>query len=169
MYCPNCGQSQPSEDVRYCSRCGLSLWELARWLTDGVNAPWNPVQPASEPSPRKKGIRRGAKLLFIGGVLLPIAFALARAIDEPGPLVVPSLILFVSLVWMSYYRLFADDKPPTRKQMPATAYRAGEYIPPTQVNPANALRPRKPNTAEIVQPPSVTEYTTNLLKNRNQK
>jgi hypothetical protein len=169
MYCPNCGQSQPSEEVRYCSRCGLSLWELARWLMDGVNAPWNPVQPATEPSPRKKGIRRGAKLLFIGGVLLPITFLFALAINEPGPLVVPSLILFVGLVWMLYCRLFADDKPSARKQIPAPAYRPNEYLPPAHVNPANVLRPREPNAAEIVQPPSVTEYTTNLLKKRDQR
>jgi hypothetical protein len=136
---------------------------------DGANAPWNPVQPASEPSPRKKGMRRGAKLLFTGGVLLPIAFAFAIAIDEPGPLVVPSLILFVGLVWMLYCRLFVDAVPAVKKQIPAPAYRPNEYLPPAQVNPANVLRPREPNTAEIVQPPSVTEYTTNLLKKRDQR
>jgi hypothetical protein len=138
-------------------------------LIDGANAPWQAVQPAGGPSPRKKGIRRGAKLLFIGGVLLPIAFLLALAIDEPGPLVLPALISFVGLVWMLYSRLFVDDKPVAKRQMPAAAYRANEYLPPAQVNPVNVLRPREPNTAEIVQPPSVTEYTTNLLKKRDQK
>jgi hypothetical protein len=135
---------------------------------DGADAPWNSVQSVSEPSPRKKGIRRGAKLLFIGGVLLPIAFVLALGADAPAFLVVPSIILFVGLVWVSYCRLFADDRPAARKQILATTYRASKYLPPTQVNPVNVLRPREPNTAEIVQPPSVTEYTTNLLNQRNQ-
>jgi hypothetical protein len=165
MYCPNCGQSQNSADVRFCSRCGLSLWELARWLSDGTNAPWAPVQQVG-PSPRKKGIRRGAKILFIGGVLLPVFFALAVASDGPGFLVIPFLTLFVGLVWMAYYRLFVDDVPAPQKQIPAPAYRANEYLPPAQANPVNVLRPREPNTSEIVQPPSVTEYTTNLLGNR---
>lgn len=169
MYCPNCGQSQASEDVRYCSRCGLSLWELARWLSDGGNAPWNSIQPASEPSPRKKGIRRGAKLMFLGGVLLPITTVFAVVVNEPGFLVIPSFILFVALVWMTYCRLFADDKPAIKQQLPAQGFRPNEYLPPTQVNPIPVLRARKPNTAEIIQPPSITEYTTNLLKNRNQK
>jgi hypothetical protein len=108
-------------------------------------------------------------LAFIGGVLLPITFLFALVVNEAGPLVVPSLILFVGLVWMLYYRLFADDKPAAKRQMPAPAYRPNEYLPPAQVNPANVLRPREPNTAEIVQPPSITEYTTNLLKKRDHK
>ena len=168
MYCPNCGQSQPSEDVRYCSRCGLSLWELARWLIDGANAPWNAIQPASEPSPRKKGIRQGAKVIFLGAVLFLLAVVFAAATEAPGFLVPPFLILFAGVVWALYCRLFADDKPVVKKQIPAPMYRANEYLPPAQVNPANVLRPREPNTSEIVQPPSVTEYTTNLLKKRNQ-
>jgi hypothetical protein len=107
-------------------------------------------------------------LVFIGGVLLPIFFLIALAIDEPGPLVLPSLVLFAGLVVMLYCRLFVDDKPAAKRQMPAPAYRANEYLPPAQVNP-NVLRPREPNTAEIVQPPSITEYTTNLLKKRDHK
>lgn len=167
MYCPNCGQAQTSEEIRYCSRCGLSLWELARWLTEGANAPWQPVKLVTEATPRKKGIRQAAKLLFLGGVLLPVAFILALIVDGPGFLVIPAVMLFVGLVWMGYCRLFVEDAPAARKQMPAPAYRANEYLPPAQVNPANVSRPREPNTAEIVRPPSVTEYTTNLLRKRD--
>jgi len=166
MHCPNCGQSQPSGDVRYCSRCGLSLWELARWLNGGAIGPWNAVQPGSGPSPRRKGIRRGAKLMFLSGVLLLPAIGLSAAIDEPGPLLLPFTIFFVGLVWMLYCRLFADDRPTVKTQLPAHLHRPNEYLPPAQVNPAPVLRAREPNTAEIVQPPSVTEYTTNLLRNR---
>lgn len=166
MHCPNCGQSQP-EEVRYCSRCGLSLWELSRWLMDGASAPWNAVQPVTEPSPRKKGIRRAAKLMFIGGVLFPIMLLFALAVDEPGPLLLPFFILFAGIVWALYCRLFSDAGPIVKKQLPPPLYRPNEYLPPAQVSSAPALRAREPNTSEIVQPPSVTEYTTNLLKNRN--
>jgi hypothetical protein len=142
MHCPNCGQSQPSEDVRYCSRCGLSLWELARWLNEGANAPWNPIQANSMPSPRRKGIRRGAKLMFVSGVLLLPAIGLSAAVDEPGPLLFPFTIFFVGLVWMLYCRLFSDDTPTVKKQLPAHLHRPNEYLPPTQVNPAPVLRAR---------------------------
>ncbi|HVQ37672.1 MAG TPA: hypothetical protein VMS31_09065 [Pyrinomonadaceae bacterium] len=166
MYCPNCGQTQPSEEVRYCSRCGLSLGELARWLIDGANAPWAPIQLANEPSPRKKGIRRGAKVTFIGAVLLMFTFVMAIAVDGPELMVAPMLVLFVGLVWMLYCRLFVDNTPAAGRQGLAPASRPNQYLPPAQVNPVNVLRPREPNTSEIVQPPSVTEYTTNLLRNR---
>ena len=32
MYCPNCGQQQVSEEMRFCSRCGLALSGLTEWL-----------------------------------------------------------------------------------------------------------------------------------------
>jgi hypothetical protein len=166
MHCPNCGQSQPSEDIRYCSRCGLSLWELARWLNDGANAPWA-IQPNTEPSPRRKGIRRGAKLMFISGVVFLPTLVLALAVNAGELLLFPLMIFFAGLVWALYSRLFADAEPAVKKQIPAHLHRANEYLPPAQANPASVLRAKEPNTAEIVQPPSVTEYTTNLLKNRN--
>lgn len=167
MHCPNCGQSQSAEEVRYCSRCGLSLWELARWLKDGANPPWNPIQSNSELSPRRKGIRRGAKLMFISGVLFLFTLVLALAVEGPELLMIPFTIFVAGLSWALYSRLFADAEPAVKKQTPAQLYRANEYLPPAQVNSAPVLRAREPNTAEIVQPPSVTEYTTNLLRNRN--
>ncbi len=36
MYCPNCGQQQVSEEMRFCSRCGLALSGLAEWLAGGM-------------------------------------------------------------------------------------------------------------------------------------
>ena len=35
MYCPNCGQQQISDEMRFCSRCGLALSGLAEWLARG--------------------------------------------------------------------------------------------------------------------------------------
>ena len=32
MYCPKCGQQQVSDEMRFCSRCGLALTGLAEWL-----------------------------------------------------------------------------------------------------------------------------------------
>ena len=166
MHCPNCGQTQPIEDARYCSRCGLSLWELARWLRDGVNAPWNPIPPKTEMSPRRKGIRRGAKLMFAGGVLFPFMLLFAIAVDGPEVLFLPVTIFFVGMVLALYARLFSDAYPAPPQPLPVQPYRPNEYLPPAPVNAQPVLRAREPNTSEIIQPPSVTEYTTNLLRDR---
>jgi hypothetical protein len=73
--------------------------------------------------------------MFLGGVLLPICFALALAVDEPGPLLLPGMIFFAGLVWALYCRLFADDKPALKTTLPAQMYRPpNEYLPPAQAN-----------------------------------
>ncbi len=33
MYCPRCGQQQISDEMKFCSRCGLPMSGLAEWLT----------------------------------------------------------------------------------------------------------------------------------------
>ena len=106
--------------------------------------------------------------MFLSGVLLLPTLFMAAAVKEGAFLLFPLTIFLAGLFWALYCRLFADDNPAFKNQMPAQLYRANEWVPPIQVNSAPVLRAREPNTAEIVQPPSVTEYTTNLLRNRKQ-
>jgi hypothetical protein len=59
--------------------------------------------------------------------------------------------------------LYAQAAPP-RPGMPS---HRGAALPPASVNPASAWR--RPNTAELAQPPSITENTTRLLENDEPK
>ena len=170
MYCPNCGQQQVSGEMRFCSRCGLALTGLAEWLAGGGL----PVQRAdetqlSEPSPRRKHIRRASKLMFVSGVLFPIFILLCAAIEEGGPMVVPVGILFVSLVWMLYARLFINNTAPAisrAAQQPAFgSMPARSALPPAVNNPIPNIGRQQVRTNELVQPPSVTDHTTRLLDN----
>src|SRR5689334_5698010 len=104
MYCPNCGQQQISDEMRICSRCGLALTGLAEWLAGGRIQRVEQVQ-VPEPSPRRKQLRRAGKLMFFSGVLFPLFLILCLAIDEGGPMFIPSFIFFISLAWMLYARL----------------------------------------------------------------
>jgi hypothetical protein len=104
--------------------------------------------------------------MFLSGVLLLPTLFMAALVKEGAFLFFPLTIFLAGLFWALYCRLFADNKQALKNQMPAQLYRANEYLPP--VIPAPVLRAREPNTAEIIQPPSVTEYTTNLLRNRKQ-
>src|SRR5215510_8025818 len=101
MYCPKCGQQQISDEMRFCSRCGLALSGLAEWLGGGSL----PVKRAEEEqqvavSRRRKNIRRAAKLMFFSAVLFPIFLLISIAEDEPGALMAPAIVFFVSLTWM---------------------------------------------------------------------
>jgi hypothetical protein len=39
MFCPKCSQSQSSEEMRYCSRCGFPLEAVALLITHDGNLP----------------------------------------------------------------------------------------------------------------------------------
>ena len=154
MFCPNCGQQQVSDEMRFCSRCGLALNGLAEWLGGGLLV--RRTEETSTPSRRRKAIRRAAKLMFFSGVIFPIFLAMSIGIDEPGPLFLPLLIFFISGVWMLYARLFMDETPQlTQAPQPA----AFGPTPTARVS----LPPQQVRTNELIQVPSVTEHTTKLL------
>jgi hypothetical protein len=167
MYCPNCGQQQISGEMKFCSRCGLALSGLAEWLAGGV-----PVRRADEtralsPSRRRKAIRRAAKMMFFSAALFPIFLAISIGVDKPGPLFIPSILFFISLVWMVYARLFMDDTAPMLSQtvQPSTfrPMPARESLPPATTTAIPDLGRQRVRTNELVQVPSVTEHTTKLL------
>jgi len=161
MYCPQCGQVQ-SGDVRYCSRCGLSLYEVSLWLA-GTNELVNP-QTQLAVSVRRKNIVRAARVAFFSLAAFPLFLFIGAMDSEVGWLVPPLLTLFVSLMWMLYSRLFLDGQAPvSASRQPLFKAEETNYLPPRQ---ARELEPHRPNTSEIVHPGSVTEYTTNLLKKK---
>jgi len=165
MYCPNCGQQQISDEMRFCSRCGLALTGLAEWLAGGrVQRVEPPVVP--EISPRRKHMRRAAKLMFFSGVLFPIFLGICLAIDEGGPMFIPCFVFFVSLVWMLYARLFLAGTPSIDYQAPQTttlgSMSARGSLPPGTPTSIPVGRPQV-RTNELAQPPSVTENTTRFF------
>jgi hypothetical protein len=110
-------------------------------------------------------MRRAAKLMFFSGVLIPLGIMMSAAVDDPGPMVLPALLFFASLVWMGYSRLFIDDAPPMINPgaqqsafgpMPTRA----SLTPPTNIPDFGRQQVR---TNELAQAPSVTEHTTKLL------
>jgi len=162
MYCPQCGQVQSGE-VRYCSRCGLALHEVSLWL-GGVGELINPQAGNKQLSPQRKNIMRAAKVAFFSGIVLPFAIFVGAMDKEPAWFAIPLLVLFGSLVWMLYSRLFMDGSAPVvSKHQPSLRAEETNYLPPRRVA---ELEPPRTNTSEIVQPGSVTEYTTNLLRKR---
>ena len=170
MYCPNCGQQQISDEMRFCSRCGLSLNGLAEWLDGGgVPARRKDEGQVSQSSPRRKGIRRAAKLMFFSGVLFPVFLVISLAIDEGAPMIFPIALFFVALVLMLYARLFSEKSSPVIDQaaqasvLESTSTR-GPLPPAVNMNIA-AVGRQQVRTNELVHRPSVTEHTTRLLDN----
>ncbi|HEV7745350.1 MAG TPA: zinc ribbon domain-containing protein [Pyrinomonadaceae bacterium] len=168
MYCPQCGQQQIADNTKFCSRCGLPINELAEWLASGGATALRQETAVPLPSPKRKGITRGAKILFFSVMLTPIFLGLSIAADSPGPLFVPLTIFLAGLSVVLYLVFFGEDKPPVRNQSQRKAPQTEGQFSPSALPPASNLWTtnvvgRRLNTAEIVQPPSVTEHTTRLL------
>jgi len=119
MYCPNCGDGRATEN-RFCPRCGFRLDGVTELLAhQGVPYGVPSSSPAAEPgkpSPRRKGMRQGAKVMFLSGVLLPIFSAIAIIDDQPGPLLVPLAVFLLGLARTLYARLFYEDYAATATQ-----------------------------------------------------
>ena len=182
MYCPNCGQQQVSDEMRFCSRCGLALSGLVQWLASGGlpgrgglpgqgGLPTNRADEstASALSPRRKAIRRAAKLMFFSAASFPVFLIWSFAIDEPVPLILPFGVFFVGLVMMVYTLLFRDKTAPVNYQAPQTSALGSTSprgaLPPPATIPMPMPGRQRVRTNELAQPPSVTENTTKLLDN----
>lgn len=169
MYCPKCGLQQVSDNMRFCSRCGLPISGLAEWLAGGAMLAVPEETSVAVPSRRRKGIRRGAKLIFFSAVLLPFFLGLSFLFDSPIPLFVPFTVFMVGLSLMLYSRLFGEDIPLTgiRQAQPfgLGATPDNNALPPASNIGISSTGGRPVRTAEMAQPPSVTEHTTRLLDN----
>lgn len=126
-------------------------------------------------SPRRRGVKQGAMLMLLGALIVPI-FGVMSAF-APGRLenvfaffaAMSALICFVGgPLRMLFAAIFEEGAPPPY-QFPTQTGFAPPAIPPAHVSalpPAsvNTTAPwRRPQTEEIVAPPSVTDSTTKLL------
>lgn len=173
MYCPQCGQQQASGVVRFCSRCGFPLDGVIHLLGTGGMLPvyHSPDEPVPI-SARRKGVKQGAILFLSGAVIVPIlgAFASFSAASFPQLLaILAAIICFVGGPFRMLYAGLFEEGAPRRFPTYGPPVAAPQFGPPRQhtaLPPPPARGPsawRKPNTAELANPPSVTENTTRLL------
>jgi hypothetical protein len=170
MYCPKCSQQQVSDNVRFCSRCGLPLGPVAQLLSGNqILAMREAEQSWKKSLQHHKGTRIGAKMLFFSMVLVPVAIALSVAFDSPGPLILPFMLFMAGLTQVLYVRIFGESARLEKHQAQPAISGANERrfeSPLSQAAPVPMMDSRPTNTSEIVQPPSVTERTTTLLEKK---
>jgi hypothetical protein len=140
-------------------------------------------QPQGEKtiSPRRKGVKQGASLMLIGAILVPIFGVMSGF--APGRLenvfaffaALSAIICFVGGPLRMLYAAIFEEAAATSRFVPMSGYAAPTIsvpqvgparvtaLPPQSVNTAGSW-PARPYTAEIVQPPSVTDSTTRLLE-----
>jgi hypothetical protein len=179
MFCPQCGQQQVTGVIRFCSRCGFPLDGVIQLLnTGGIIPAYRASDEPVQISPRKRGIKQGGLLLLSGILLVPILGMFASFSSSSFPqmmAILAALICFIGgPLRMLYAALFEEGAPRPVPQygppVPMHAPQPQQFVPRA---PAPALPPpparapsawRRPNTAELANPPSVTENTTRLLE-----
>jgi zinc ribbon protein len=161
MFCPRCGQ-QCLTDVRFCSRCGLPLNVIAEVTANYGMAVWDPS--ANTLTPRQKGQRFGTILMLASLVLTPLFFGLSVLIDGPAPLLVPVTVFLTGLCFVLYSRTFGHDFPIPDRRPP---YQVMNPVNNPMISPpqrsVEGLGSRKVNTADMAEPPSVTDHTTQFF------
>lgn len=168
MFCPKCGQQQTNEEVRFCSRCGFQLGVVTALIATG-GAPLPVIIAGDNAESRliaKKRARQGAKLMFVSAVLTPFAMGLSILFDSPAPFLIPFTVFLAGLAWRLYFRYFGEEVTSTDQQSYPNQFGGATQVvlPSSQTIFVADTNRQAHRTAEIVQPPSVTEHTTRLLE-----
>jgi hypothetical protein len=175
MHCPQCGQQQAPEVVRFCSRCGFPLDGVIQLLAnEGLLPSYAQVEGTKEISPRRRGVRQGG-ILLLTGILLVSLLGVLSSFSNSNFLelltAIAAILCFVGgPLRMIYAALFEEGG---RSWPGAVTPHAGPMPLHGGAPARNALpapQPRqapgwsqRPRTAELARPPTVTEGTTRLL------
>jgi hypothetical protein len=177
MFCPQCGQQQVTGVIRFCSRCGFPLDGVIQLLSTGGALP--AYRSADEPvqiSPRRKGVKQGVLLFLLGVLIVPILGMFASFSSAMFPQMLAILAAIICFVGgplrMFYAAVFEEGAPkPIRPYGAPIPMHVPQQFMPQGQNPALPPPPARqppswrtrPTTAELANPPSVTENTTRLL------
>jgi len=128
-------------------------------------------------SPRQRGLTIGATLIFLGSVLSALFASSGIWTDPPSLLLIPILLMPIILFWVklvrAFMRIFFDkDVLPEKKASPHPqlalnlADLPASALPSAQNTPVVEPTTNRMKEAEMVMPFSVTENTTEMLKNK---
>ena len=177
MHCPKCGQQQVSDEVRFCSRCGLSLTDIATVVSNEGVIPGRSHGKGS--SARTRGLKHGFFLLLLSLLVVPIAAIITIANDSRPEVAAAVFFLTVvgGLLRMAYALLFESGEPGSATLEGNVVAQTGKVLkrrrkkPELTAAPANAefyAAPPKQtwlDTNELATPPaSITDNTTKLLQ-----
>ena len=176
MFCPSCGQQQVSNETRFCSRCGFLLSDIAEVVANkGISPYKTPGRARKKDSPRKRGLKQGGMIMLVGCLLVvPVISILMPFLNFPVFVVpIAAVLSFMGgLLRMIYAWMFEEKEEFAFEQDYPNQNIIGDKtsnnaLPPPQSIPVSDFVPPPGSwqtTNNLVQPPSVTEHTTKILK-----
>ena len=169
MFCPNCGQQQVSQEIKFCSRCGFPLGLVSEILSHGGFLP-----QLAELYKNKNFFSRRNGLIFSLFWFLIFVLLLTPLFGN-GVFALFGVTGALILIAASFLIL---KKEPTKFDIPQNAlssspikdlYEARQTaLPPPQTQPAQSYVPptnswKAADTGDLVRQHSVTDETTKLL------
>jgi hypothetical protein len=150
MYCPKCGRQQISNQVRFCSSCGFQLNAVTDLLVNNGSLPAQQSAASGRlPFMQRKGMRFGAKLMFLSVVMMPLIMAISITLDSPAALFIPVSVFLAGLSWMVYHRIFEHEaKIEGGNQNLIGNPQFNQALPPMQETGEPIYGERRLNTAE---------------------
>lgn len=105
--------------------------------------------------------------MFLSAVLTPVFLLLSVIADGAEPLIIPFMLFLAGLSVILYSSIFQEkattETMQARQVQLGSAFGTNALPPPSNTWP-NSRRGPEVRTAELAQPPSVTEQTTKLLR-----
>lgn len=184
MHCPNCGQQQVSNEIRFCSRCGFPLGLVSELLAHGGFLPQLADLNKKKKFTKKHGVFLSLFWFVLFVLILTPFFGIVDADEVAGVMAILGvfggfLMLVASLIFLKSEKSLANPSFQTNQQQfpqqfpnqsPQNIYQTSQNaLPPQQSQPVSSFVPpsagswKSPDTGELVQPRSVIEDTTKLL------
>lgn len=169
MHCPQCGLQQVSGKVRFCRACGFSLSGVKELVLSDKRA------AKAEKTRFETAFNQGLALMLVSLVAAIILTLLqdTHLIPQIYAKIVAAFFILAGLARMFYP--YVVGKSSGRKEQETLFYETDDQIetgklpfslPASHSIPVSDFGSRRVDTAEMIQPPSVTEHTTKLLDNR---
>ena len=176
MHCPQCGQQQNSDEIRFCTKCGLEVGDVKELL-----APELREVKAKRKSEVNKATRQAMIMIFSGFAVILILAILRDFVAIPKSLFAISVLIFIigGAIRMAMPSLFgsknlkeikddsleysAETNELQSAQFPAKSLPEAQYHAPVNFGAKNF------DTNDLAAPPSVTENTTRKLEKEFQE
>lgn len=185
MFCPNCGQQQATDQMRFCARCGFPLGLVSEILSNGGFLPQLAAINAKKNIFTRRKVFLFGLIWFLSFLFLIIPITALLFSDERGGEVITAFVAILGtmggILMMLFSLFFESEKKKAAMPPPPInfavqnnqigAQPAHQALPPQAANftPTGvAYQPprtswREAKTGELV-PPSITEGTTRLLE-----